>query len=292
MEDQTILVLGATGLIGLPLATELARKNKVVGVSRFEKTAPEALAERGIEPLQMDVARDPIDALPDEIDYVFNEVLLYHPTDHEASMETNAYPVAKLMERYGNSKGIVLGSTGSVYATTGEPMAEGAPLGGTDAYSVSKICAEKFAVHFSRERSIPTSILRYYQPYSTETGVVPSLRDAVRAGRPLDHAKIRYTPLFISDVVRFTILAASLCACPPKIVNVGGEETVSREELVRMICEALGKDPGCVPLSDDHPCPSEIGDSTERIRLLGRQQVSLEEGVRRVAVADPSGKPT
>jgi len=285
MEDQRILVLGATGLIGLPLATELAKKNRVIGVSRCERMAPEALAERGVEPLRMDVAHDPIEALPDGIDYVFNEVLLYHPTDHEASMETNAYPVAKLMGRYGDCKGIVLGSTGSVYAETGKPMAENARPGGTDAYSVSKICAEMFAVHFSRERGIPTSILRYYQPYDTETGVVPSLKGTVLAGKPVHHPWQCYTPLFISDVVRFTIQAASLCAYPPMIVNVGGEETVSREKLVWKLCEAMGKDPGAVPLADDDSCPSEIGDSTERIRLFGKQQVPLEEGVRRVAEA-------
>jgi nucleoside-diphosphate-sugar epimerase len=285
MENQRILVLGATGLIGLPLATELAKTNHVTGVSRFRKMASQALASRHIEPLEMDIAKDPFNRLPEDIDYVFHEVMLYHPSDLEQSLEVNSYPVARLMERYERCKGIVLGSTGSVYATPGTPRKEDDPVGGVTAYAVSKICAEKFAIHFSRERGTPTCILRYYQPYSAESGIVPSLQRAVAAGRPVDHGKTLYTPMFISDVVRFTIEAASLCASPPRILNVGGEEVVSQEALVRILCEAMGKPPGCVPVSGDSSRLSEIGDCAERIGLLGKEQVPIREGVRRVVAA-------
>ena len=285
MEGQRILVLGATGLIGFPLATELARNNEVIGVSRFWKRSAEELAERNVEPLRMDVSTDPFLALPDGFDYVFNEVMLYDPTSYDESMEVNAYPVAKLMQRYEGCRGIVLGSTGSVYASTGDPMREGDPLCGDDAYSLSKICSEKFAFHFSRELEIPTSILRYYHPYSVLGGVVPSLRRAAETGGPINLAEILYSPLFISDVVRYTIEAASKCATPPWVVNICGKEIASRREIVNMLCESLGLDPASVSFADGAQSPSEIGDCSEQVSLLGEQQVSLAEGIRRVAEA-------
>ena len=292
MEGQRILVLGATGLIGFPLATELARNNEVIGVNRFRKRSAEELAERNVVPLRMDITTDPFIALPDGIDYVFNEVMLYDPTSYDESMEVNAYPVAKLMQRYEGCRGIVLGSTGSVYASTGDPMKEGAPLAGNDAYSLSKICAEKFAVHFSRELDIPTSILRYYHPYSVAGGVIPSLRRAVEAGSSITLADILYSPLFISDVVRYTIEAASRCASPPWVVNICGKEIASRREIVNMLCESLGRDPASLSFADGAQSPSEIGDCSEQVRLLGPQQVSLAEGVRRVAEASSAAEGT
>jgi nucleoside-diphosphate-sugar epimerase len=285
MENQQVLVFGATGLIGLPLATELAKTNHVIGVSRSRRMTGQALASRNIEPLEMDIAKAPLDRLPKDIDYVFHEVMLYHPTDLAQSLEVNSYPVARLMERYERCKGILLGSTGSVYAVPGATRKEGDPVGGVSAYAVSKICAEQFAVHFSRERGTPTCILRYYQPYSAESGIVVSLHRAAAAGRALDHGQLLYSPLFISDVVRFTIEAASLCASPPRILNVGGEEVLSRETLVRMLCEAMGKDPGSIPVTGDSSSMSEIGDCSERVKLLGKQHVTIEEGVRRIVAA-------
>lgn len=282
IENQRILILGATGLIGLPLARELAKKNRVIGVSRFKRVNRQTLAEQNIEPLEMDVSRASFDMLPKEIDYVFNETMLYDPSDFQMSMEVNAFTVARLMDRYDKCKGIVLGSTGSVYATSQKPMSEDSSLGANDVYSLSKICAEMFALHISRERNIPTCILRYYQPYSIDFGIISSLKKKITVGETFDHSREFYTPLFITDVVNFTIKAATFCSSPPTIINIGGEEGVSCERLVRMICEAMGKKPVSMCHTGDSSRPAEICDSTKRIRLLGKQKVSLKEGIRSV----------
>ena len=125
-------------------------------------------------------------------------------------------------------------------------------------------------------------ILRYYQPYSISRGIVPGLKQKILAGESLAPRSGLVNPLFVTDVVRFTIQAASLCSNPPMVINVGGKEIVSRKKLANMIYQAMGKEPGSDYLPGNCPALTEICDSTKRVRLLGEQEVSLKEGIRRV----------
>ena len=69
-----------------------------------------------------------------------------------------------------------------------------------------------------------------------------------------------------------------------EIINVGGEEIVSIRELVLMIGEATGKEP-ILTDSCDTASNSWVCDSAKRIRLLGRQKVSLRDGIRKTIEA-------
>lgn len=281
MKGQKILVVGATGLIGCPLAKKLAKENQVYGLARFSKKGlKEELDKHGITSIEMDVAGGDFRVLPSDFDYVFNELLYLNTQDLEKSLQVNTFPVIMLLERFKSCKGMILGSTGSVYGKSEERKSEDAPLNASNAYEISKYCADMFATYYSRQYDIPTVILRYYTPYSTSRGLVRNVIGRIMADKPVQAGEKLYCPMFISDVVELTIKAAGVCTSPANIVNIGGEELVSMKELAAMTGKVINREPSFVPCSEKRS-DSEICDSTKRKRILGSEKVPLHEGIKK-----------
>ncbi|MBI3921958.1 MAG: NAD(P)-dependent oxidoreductase [Armatimonadetes bacterium] len=151
-------------------------------------------------------------------------------------------------------------------------------------YVLSKICGDMFATYFSESHKVPVAILRYYYPYSEIAGVVPSTVQQVLGGQPIADNPAAVNPLFISDVVNFTIKAATACDYPPNLLNIGGEEIVSYNDLAVMVGRAFGREPQFTPMGQV-PAESWVCDSRKRISLFGQQQVSLAQGIARVVAA-------
>lgn len=300
MEGQRVLVLGAGGLVGSALARLLSGDNEVVGVDRFPaEGAADAPESSGVRTITMDVNEDGLGGLKGEFDYVFNEILLPPAACAESpdlAFRTHAFAVAELCQRFGGCKGLVFTSTGSVYRPAPEPVNEDAPLGGNgdprlESYVLSKICGDTFAAYYSERLGTPTAILRYYQPYDVWPTRCPHSRvrrsaDSIRRREAVQESPVLVNPIFVSDVARMTVMAASVAATPPTVINIGGEEVVSMRELAIMIGEAAGCVPRFVPCSDTVD-NSQICDSARRIELLGKEQVSLREGIARVMASFP-----
>jgi len=284
MEGQRVLVMGATGMIGSHLAKELAKTNTVYGAGLFKERTCDSVAQHQIIPIPLDVTQDDFDVLPGEVDYVFVEVMFHGPDDYARSMQVNAFTTARLLERYPDCKGVVLGSTGSVYRYITTPADEHTPLEGLGAYGVSKICSDVFAEYFSRYHGTPVCVLRYYGPYCETGGSVKWWLDAVVRQEPVRWPDLRLAPLYMSDVVAMTIRAADCCTSPPTIINVAADEIVPRRHVVEMIAAHLGREP---LFGDANPRGPIVvaADNVKRRALLGEQTVSLVEGVRRVCAA-------
>lgn len=70
---QRVLVTGASGNLGAELARELAKSNTVYGSARFTNPAAAAYLEQaGVVAVKHNLGSDALDALPHELDYVFN----------------------------------------------------------------------------------------------------------------------------------------------------------------------------------------------------------------------------
>lgn len=93
----------------------------------------------------------------------------------------------------------------------------------------------------------------------------------------------RYNPIYISDCIKFTIKATGLCSIPARVINVGGTEEVSQEELISIISQLSGKEP---KFHDTEEVPLFwLGDVIMMRRLLGGPEVSIRDGIDQVVNA-------
>jgi nucleoside-diphosphate-sugar epimerase len=184
---------------------------------------------------------------------------------------------------------MVLASTSSVYGQdvplpTPETANSSLPL---QPYAASKIGAEAMAHAYHFLHGIDVSVVRYFTVYGP-------------AGRP-DMVMFRFIkwlidrqPLhlngdgsqsrgftYVDDIARGTILA--LRPLGFEVINLGGHESITIRDLIRMIEAMTGKTAEIV----QHPFPkadmlTNHADTTKATELLGwRPEIGLEEGVRR-----------
>lgn len=298
-DGSRILVTGSTGLVGLPLCRALASEHTVFAGARFRDRADAAeLARLGVTPVPFDLSSDDWSALPDDVDVVFHLGALTPSTDvarrHEVSamLEANAFATARLMSRFRHAKAFVFASSASVYAPVDRPLAEDDEYGvqeGFPEYSLSKIAAEVLVRHLTTEFGLPTVILRLFQMYGPGGGAATARIERVRQQRSVAIAEPGpnvVTVMFEDDYVDKLIASVDHAAVPVAILNFGGSAT-SVEELCTKAAEILGVEPKW-----SHSAAALVprqGNLEKMERFLGPASVTLDEGIRRVVEAGPSG---
>lgn len=291
----TILITGATGLMGMPIALELAKANTVYGAARF--TAPEleqVLKDGGVRPVRFDGSDEDLSALPEKVDVVFHLGAMVglpaeRPENREAAYSTNAYSAGRLMSRYRDCSAFLYASSGSAYAYQGErPLREDDQFGfhtGLETYAATKIGGEFIVQSMSRQLGIPATILRIFSLYSPRGGAITSRVDMVASGRPIGlypGVPNRYCPIYEDDYVRKAIRAIGIASSPPQVINFSGTEATTVEEYCGIAGRILGKEPIFDETGHLYPI---WPDTTKNLALLGPDEVGIDEGVRRVIEA-------
>ncbi len=207
-------------------------------------------------------------------------------------VETNMLGTLNMLEicRRTETKKFLMASTSSIYGEdppypTPETASSDGPL---TPYSASKKGAEALAYAYHHLHGIDVSVVRYFTVYGP-------------AGRP-DLALFRFTQwisegrpvringdgeqsrgfTYVDDIARGTILA--LKPLGYEVINLGGHEVITINDLVTLIEETVGK-----KATVEHGPPnladmlSNWADVNKAGRLLGWEpQVNLREGVRRL----------
>jgi nucleoside-diphosphate-sugar epimerase len=290
-----ILVTGASGRVGFPIASELARDgegNTVYGLGRLSSSGDaDRLRAAGVVPVARDLGdgtdfRD----LPD-VDYVFHaSAALGRVTerDWQYTFEVNAQAAGRLVARYAGCRGFVYCSTGSAYAYQGaRPLREDDPPGThLGIYSLSKIAGESVVTFASRQFGTPVTIIRIFSTYGPMGGAPADRLSLILQGKPVllhPDQPNRYNPIYEDDYVRLGIRALEVAASPPQVVNWAGSETVSLEEYCTYLGELVGR-----PVTfavDERAYWPLWPDVTFMHELLGRTQVPWREGFRRMVEA-------
>ena len=181
------------------------------------------------------------------------------------------------------------GSTGSLYAYQGErPLREDDSYGlhsSAENYAASKIAAEFLVKHLSEDYQLPATIVRIFSFYGPRGGGVTQRIDQIMRGQPVSvYPGVRnvHTPLYEDDYVDKTIAAASIAKVGAEVVNVGGTEAVTTQEYCQMAGELLGVEPVFTENSKAWPI---WADTTKMVELLGPNNVTVREGVRRTIEA-------
>jgi nucleoside-diphosphate-sugar epimerase len=178
LQDTKILMTGATGMVGQPIAMALARTNEVWAVGRFgDPTVRATMEDAGVRTLQVDLADTDLPTLP-EVDYVLN-FAISRTNDWGVDLDVNVDGLGALLYACRGAKAVLHCSSTAVYQPDGHRrFAEDDPLGDNhrgggemfQTYSISKIAAEAMARSCARRLKLPTTIARLNVPYGDRNG--------------------------------------------------------------------------------------------------------------------------
>jgi len=287
-----VLVTGATGRVGFPLARALAARHEVFGLARCRGEGDRArLKAAGVRPIVGDVAEMDLRQLPEGITHVFHAAARLgreaQDEDWQQVFATNAQASGRLVAACAGAA-FVYCSTGSAYAYQGQrPLREADPPGAhLGVYSLSKIAGEAVVRYAAGEAGSPLTIIRIFSTYGPEGGTpVNRLRRILRGEEIVLYpdAPNHYNPIYEDDYVRLAIRALEVASPDPVVVNFAGSETVTAEEYCTFLGELVGQ-PALIRYDPGAPWPI-WPDVTRMHEVLGRTEVPWREGMRRVADA-------
>jgi nucleoside-diphosphate-sugar epimerase len=292
LEGRKILITGPTGQVALPLARDLARKNEVHGIARFQRSGDrERMEAVGVHPLRVDLARDSLEDVPRDYDYVLNFAVV-KSGDFDYDLAANVEGVGRLMAHCRDARGFLHCSSGAVYQYAGhQPLEESAPLGDNHralfpTYSISKIAAEAVVRFAARQWELPTSIARMSVPYGESGGWPWFHLMMMKAEQPIavhPESPNLYNPIHEDDYIAQVPRLLEVADVPATTVNWGGSESVSIEQWCAYLGELTGLEARLQ--ASESALGSLTMDLTRMHRLLGRTRVHWRDGIRRLVEA-------
>jgi nucleoside-diphosphate-sugar epimerase len=290
LDNEKILITGATGKIAFPIARALAQRNEVWGAARLRNPKDaEKLMAAGIRPLPLDMASGDLSSVPGDFTYIFHAAVDTGAGDWGRCVRTNAQHSGKLLHHCRSAKGFVYCSTGSIYLYQGQrPLTEadgpGAPLRAN--YSFSKIAGEAICTWVAEQFQIPLTIIRICSTYGPEGGSPADRLELILQRRPIKlypDKPNNFNPIYEDDYVELGIRAMEVAATPPVVVNWAGSETVSIEDYCAYMGELIGIAPIFEYSTEAHtPLWPDV---TRMHEVLGRTKVHWRDGFRRMIAA-------
>ncbi len=294
IEDRTVVVVGATGQVGEPVATALATHNRVVAGARFkDDAARERLEAAGVRCVPVDLAEGRVGDLPADADFLLNFAVT-KTNEWDRDVDANVGGVLSLMEHHQAARAVVHCSSTAVYKPMGHHVfAEEDELGDNHGvwpflrtYSISKIAAEGAARWAARRFGVPTTIARLSVPYGDRGGWPAIHLEMMLNGSAIPvhvDAPSVYHPLHEDDVVAMLPGLVAAASTPATTVNWGGEDAVSIEEWCTYLGELTGLRASFTPTTDT--IDSVQIDLSRMHERVGTPQVHWRDGFRRMVSA-------
>jgi len=286
-DGKKILVTGASGIIGAPIALQLARNNEVWGVARFSRPYRKKLLEdAGVRTIQKDLLKESIEDIPDEFDIIVNEAVFWNCEEEpEAAFELNAYFVGGLYNHFTKAQKFLIGSTCGVYKMTSE-LVEESRLEPGGYYGLTKFAGEVAATHCCRTRNIPTVILRYVFPFGSDMNnpidyMVSQIKGVLEGGKfPLDKGYQWQQPLFEDDLGKLSIKSLDYANVPPEIFIISGKRQYSQKEILKTIGAVFGKEPKLS--GKENPSAKRTINVQKMRKLLGEPEINFEQALQKI----------
>ncbi|HEY2058587.1 MAG TPA: NAD(P)-dependent oxidoreductase [Amycolatopsis sp.] len=294
LRDTKVLMTGATGMVGRPIALELAQANEVWAVGRFGDAQVRAsLEDAGVRTVQADLTDTDLPRLPD-VDFVLN-FAVSRTNDWGVDLDANVDGLGALMTACRTAKAVLHCSTTGVYQENGHHrFAEDDPLGDNhrgggemfQTYSISKIAAEAMARSCARRLNLPTTIARLNVPYSDEGGWPMYLLEAMLAGYPVpvhEDSPSEYQPIHHDDMMAMIPALLDAARTPATTVNWAGDEVSSIEQWCTYMAKLTGLDVTFAPSA--HNLSSVTCDLTRMHQLIGHTRIKWQDGLARMVEA-------
>ncbi|HJU47818.1 MAG TPA: NAD-dependent epimerase/dehydratase family protein [Gaiellaceae bacterium] len=198
---------------------------------------------------------------------------------------------------------IIVTSTSDVYGNGTPPYAEddplviGPPTSQRWAYAVSKMYDEHVALALAKERGLRTTILRLFNAYGPNNnrswwgGPTCTFIEALLDGEAMEiHGDGQQTRTFtyVSDTVEGFMRALNTPAARGEVINIGGTQTKSIQQLAALIQSKMGfSGPLRATFVPYEALPGNYQDVRDRVpdtrkakALLGfKAKVSLDDGI-------------
>ncbi len=296
IRDERILITGAAGQIGFPLAAELAQSNEVWGIARFgNPAARERLEAAGVTTRSVDLADSDFSKLPNDFAYVIHFAVFQQPgRDFDGALRVNAEGTGFLMSHFRNARAFLVMSSCSVYAPAPDPsdrVKETDPLDNSvqpysETYAISKISQEAVARFAARHWNIPTTIARMNVSYGLNGGLPAYQFDMMKGGQPVTIEASRSSicnPIHEDDINRQASLLLGAASVPATIVNWGGDEAVDVETYCQYMAEIANLTPEFQRINGD--IQHTRTDNSRRRQLIGDCTIGWKEGMRHMIAA-------
>jgi len=289
LSGAKIVVTGATGQVGLPVATRLAKENEVWAPARFsDPSARSRLEAAGVRCVVADLGGQDLTAIPADADYVLH-FAVSRTADFDKDLTDNAEATGLLMHRCRLAKAFLHCSSTAVYAPKGhDRLRETDPLGDNHrvmfpTYSLVKIASEAVARTAARLLDLPTVIARLNVPYGDNGGWPDYHVMMMQAGIEIPvhtNAPSLYNPIHEDDIFAMVPRLLEATSVPATIVNLAGDEQASIEEW----CAYLGELTGLAPklVRTQSTLESVTTDNTKMNKLVGQSTVGWRDGFRRM----------
>ena len=285
MARKTIVISGASGLIGSALTAELAAEWEVHGIARRAESSARTIWH------EMDLSAPcnfgGLPAAPDAVVYLAqSERFREFPNRAEEIFQVNTVNLLRALE-YARARGcrtFVYGSSGGVYGTGETTMSERVEIvarGDLGFYLSSKLCSEILAQNYAP--FLDVVVLRYffvYGPGQRHSMLVPRLIEHVRRGELVDlqgEEGIRINPVHVTDAAAATARALSLTGS--HTINVGGPEVLTLRRMCATIGAAVRREP--MFRVDRAASPGHLTADIQRMReVLVAPTVLFAEGLK------------
>ncbi len=286
LKNKRVVVLGASGRIGFSLCERLAPDNEVIGVARFtDEDRARALNQMGVETIPLDLAAEDLDALPDDVDWLFIEVAYQHGAEQhpELAEALNVHLPARALMYFRNVQGVVFASTGNVYGLPGRVITEEdreAPIG---VYGLTRYAGEQVVKFFCREFNIPTVILRYFYGNNEHYGIIKKIATTLQAGElPPIWMGAQINCIAHEELVERTLRAAPHAAVPAFVMNLTSSNPYPLSTIIQYIARELDITPPPLNHIEERERMTLAALTPIQDRLFGPTEISLEQIVKRV----------
>jgi len=304
--DGDVIILGATGKLGISLTAlavnavrESGVSRTVYGVSRFtESSAWKKLEACGAVPILADLL-DPsaVAALPRARNVMFLAGRKFGTEGGEPlTWAMNTIAPSFVAEHFRDSR-IVAFSTGCVYPLRGiheggcyetvapEPIGE---------YAQSCLGRERVLEYYARKNGTKLLLFRLNYANDLRYGVLHDIGNAVWKGQAINNSVGHFNVIWQGDANNIALLTLELAEIPSAVLNVTGLETVSVEETALEMGRIMGRE---VRFTGEPGDLCYLSDASKMARIFGRPRVSLDEMIRLqakwiMAGGTSIGKPT
>jgi UDP-glucose 4-epimerase len=246
-----VLVSGANGLLGRELCEVLSRSHQVTGLvhSAIENPIPD------VNYIATDLSRSiDISSLPKEIDAVFHLAQSAQfrdfPGGTRDTFQVNTSSTIDLLEycRMAGGRQFFLASTGGVYGAQSSPISEAGlltPPSEIGFYFASKLASEMFSSTY--QQVFDVTVMRFffmYGPRQRHDMFLPRIVNRVVNGEAISICPtggIRVNPVLVEDVAN--LLKSLLGKKTPPILNIGGPDVVSIQQIAEQIGRIVSRQP-------------------------------------------------